>query len=215
MSESAPFVVPADVKRIIAGTRQAYATSAREYATATRDYATYPSLRDEIVGFEKMLLAGRPVLDLGCGGGRDSRLLADLGRTVIAGDSCLPMLKSARELAPDGTYMHLDMLALPFSDGALGGIWASGSMLHLPSVQIPQALSEVSRTLVTGGVAAISMKAGEHQGWREGGSLPGRRWFTYVRPPAFAAAMSAAGFGDVRTQFSGRPGWFIALGRRI
>jgi SAM-dependent methyltransferase len=217
MSEIVDVDRSTSTRQIIAGTCRAYADSAGEYAAATRDYDAYPGLRNQLVGFEKKLPADLPVLDLGCGGGRDSRLLADLGRKVIAADICLPMLTRARELSGQhGTseYLRLDMLTLPFADRSLGGIWASGSMLHLPSAEIPHALSEVARTLVTGGVVAISMKAGEREGWRQDGTLRGRRWFTYVRPDRFAATMGAAGFDEVRTESSGRPGWFVARGHK-
>ncbi len=70
------------------------------------------------------------------------------------------------------------------------------------------------RTLVPGGTAAISMRAGEHEGWREGGTLRGRRWFTLVDPDGFAATMAAAGFRDVGIAFAGRDHWFVATGRR-
>lgn len=216
MSESTDIHPLTSTRHIVADTCRAYGRSAHEYAAATRDYDAYPGLREEIVAFEGKLPHGRPVLDLGCGGGRDSRLLAGLRRRVIAGDICLPMLTSARELSADYgaavDYTCLDMLALPFSDGALGGIWASGSMLHLPSTEIARGLSEVLRTLSADGVAAISMRAGDREGWREGGTLQGRRWFTHVQPGEFAASMIAAGFGDVQTRFSGRPGWFVTVG---
>lgn len=207
----------ADTRRIIADTCRAYSTSAHDYAVTTRHFDAYPGLREEITLFEKTVPQGFPMLDLGCGGGRDSRLLADLGRPVIAGDICPEILTSASELSAGQAsigYVRLDMLALPFANDSLGGIWACGSMLHLPSRAISRALSEAWRALTIGGCAAISMRAGADEGWREGGTLPGRRWFTHVQPEEFAAAMSKAGFDGVRTQFSGRPGWFVALGHK-
>jgi SAM-dependent methyltransferase len=202
---------------IVAGTCRAYEEAAHEYAMATYDYESYPGLEDEVVRFHSRIPDGFPVLDLGCGGGRDSRLLAASGHKVIAGDICAPMLGCARTLSADyGTaigYLRLDMRALPFAAGTLGGVWASGSMLHLPPAEIPRALSEILRALVPGGLAAISMRAGESEGWREGGSLKGRRWFTHVTSDGFAAMMSAVGFADVRVRFAGRQNWFVALGR--
>jgi hypothetical protein len=93
-------------------------------------------------------------------------------------------------------------------------VGASGSRLHLPAVRLERALAEVHRVLAPRGIAAISMRIGEGEGWRKGGSLDGRRWFTFVSPDAFASCLEAAGFADVRIRFVGRAGWFIAVGAR-
>lgn len=201
---------------IVAETCRAYAGAAHEYAMATYGYERYPGLEAEVVSFHESIPDDLPALDLGCGGGRDSRRLASSGRKVIAGDICAPMLRCARELSADYgdviDYVQLDMRALPFAAGTLGGVWVSGSMLHLPSADIPQALSEILRALAPGCPAAISMRGGEIEGWREGGSLPGRRWFSRVTPDGFAATMTSVGFAGVRVHFAGRQNWFVALG---
>ncbi|MBA9002712.1 class I SAM-dependent methyltransferase [Thermomonospora cellulosilytica] len=204
-----------DVTTVTCGT---YDAMAEEYADATEDYAKFPGLRDEVVAFEKALPPGLPVLDLGCGGGRDSRMLADLGRRVVAGDYAPSMLRCARSRSAgrDGRlgFVRLNILDLPFADDRFAGTWASGSLLHLPSAKIPVALEEIRRTLAPGGMAAISMRAGTGEDWREGGTLAGRRWFTLVTPDGFADRMAQAGFRRVRVHDAGRRDWFVALGRK-
>lgn len=207
---------PPDVRRVIAETRRSYDATAVEYAQSTADYAAYPALRDAVLEFEKAVPQGRPILDLGCGGGRDSRLLAGLRRDVVAGDISVAMLRCVGA-APGGETpapVRLDMLALPFADAAFGGVWACASLLHLPSAAFGAALSEIARTLAPGATAAVSMRAGDHEGWRESGTLPARRWFTLVDPLGFAATMAGAGFTGVDIAFTGREHWFIATGRR-
>ncbi|MEV5703866.1 class I SAM-dependent methyltransferase [Actinoallomurus sp. NPDC052274] len=205
-------------QQAIAATCRAYETHCRDYAAATSGYDAYPGLKDEVVAFEKEVQETLPVLDLGCGGGRDSRLLAGLHRQVVAGDICSGMLTTARELSADQPdaigFVRLNTIRLPFRDGVFGGTWACGSLLHLPSSAIPQALAEVRRTLRPGGVTVISMRSGQGEGWREGGTLEGRRWFTFVDSDHFSATMTAAGFCDVRVDFSGRENWFVATGYR-
>jgi SAM-dependent methyltransferase len=200
-------------------TSQTYANTAEHYAESTADYANYPGLYEEVLRFESALPPGGGALDLGCGGGRDSRVLAGLGRPVIAGDICGEMLTCARRRSTAQTrgirYVRMNMLALPIRDGSLAGIWASASLLHLPSGALPRALSEILRTLRPGGgAAAISMRAGDDEGWREGGTIRGRRWFNLVEPGDFTATMLAMGFRDVTISHSGREGWFVAVGRR-
>ncbi|HEU5157495.1 MAG TPA: class I SAM-dependent methyltransferase [Streptosporangiaceae bacterium] len=203
----------------VEGTRAAYERNAAAYADATKGFEGYPGLRAALAGFADEVVAGSPVLDIGCGGGRDARLLAGRGRRVVACDISASMLTCARDhtaapLRPLIGYVRLNMLDLPFADMSFGGVWACASLLHLPSQDIPRALSDIRRTLVPGGRVALSMRAGEGEGWRDGGTLPGRRWFTFVDPPGFAAELTRLGFCDVEIQFAGRRDWFIALGRR-
>jgi SAM-dependent methyltransferase len=208
-----------DTADAVAGTCSAYERNAAVYAQATEGFEGYPGLRAAILRFADELPARLPVLDLGCGGGRDTRLLADRGMRVVAGDISTAMVTHAKnstasQLRPRIGYVRLNMLDLPFGDARFGGVWACGSILHLPSRDIPHALSNIWRTLVPGGKVALSMRAGESEGWRAGGSLPGRRWFTFVDPPGFAAELARLGFSDIEMRLVGRQGWFIALGRR-
>ncbi|SNT56532.1 Ubiquinone/menaquinone biosynthesis C-methylase UbiE [Actinomadura meyerae] len=207
-----------EVDEITRQTCGCYDANASSYGEASEDYARFPGLRTEVADFARLAPHHMPVLDLGCGGGRDTRLLASLGRTVIAGDYAPAMLEWARSRSREEGrtlgYLRLNALALPLRDGSVAGVWASGSLLHIPSAGMERALAEVHRVLVPSGIAAISMRAGDGEGWKEGGSLDGRRWFTFVDPDAFAGRLEAAGFTDVRIRFAGRAGWFIAVGTR-
>jgi SAM-dependent methyltransferase len=208
-----------DTVAAVAGTCSAYERNASVYAHATEGFEGYPGLRAALLRFADEVPAQLPVLDLGCGGGRDTRLLAGRGMRVVAGDISAAMVTHAKNhteirLHPHIGYLRLNMLDLPFGAARFGGVWACGSLLHLPSQDIPRALSHIWRTLVPGGVVALSMREGEREGWRVGGSLPGRRWFTFVDPPGFAAELARLGFRDIETQPVGRQGWFIAQGRR-
>ncbi len=195
-----------------------YDANSHSYGEASEDYGRFPGLRTEVVEFARLAPRPLPVLDLGCGGGRDARLLASLGRTVIAGDYAPAMLEWARgRTREEGRtlgFLRLDALTLPLRDAAVAGVWASGSLLHIPLAGMERALAEVHRVLAPAGIAAISMRIGDGEGWKNGGSLDGRRWFTFVDPGAFTGCLEAAGFADVRIRFAGRAGWFVAIGRR-
>ena len=59
------------------------------------------------------------VLELGCGGGRDSRYLTGLGLRVIAGDYSPQALELCRTSAPLADVRFIDLRKpLPFADGA-------------------------------------------------------------------------------------------------
>ena len=218
-----PALAPASSSEIATAThetRRTYEQGASRYADATRGYAAFPGIREEVISFAAAAGAGAPVLDLGAGAGRDSALLSAIGKRVVAADICVPFLKdlhksvSSPVCSPIGRIC-LDICDLPFRDAVFGGVWASGSLLHLPSARLSQGLSQVLRVLRSDGIAAISMRAGSGEGWREDGLLQGRRWFTLVEPDSFVSLMSEIGFCDLRYRYVGRSGWFLVSGHRL
>lgn len=204
---------------IVAETCMTYDRGAEGYAFSTASFDAYPGLKEELLSFIRSLPPGGAVLDLGSGGGRDAELIALHGRPVIAGDISANMLAQVRKrvLPPHDSLLRLTrltMTSLPFRDGSLGGVWACGSILHIPRKEIRTVLGEILRVLMPGGSTAISMREGAGEGWRTGGSLPGRRWFTHVQPDDFRTMMTQEGFQLVDVRYRGRPGWYVVTGRR-
>jgi trans-aconitate methyltransferase len=60
-------------------------------------------------------VAGRRVLDLGCGTGRDAAHLHRAGRTVTGADLSEAMLAHARTHHPGPTYVHADLHGLTWA----------------------------------------------------------------------------------------------------
>lgn len=201
---------------ILQATRNVYDRQAREYVSTTGDYALFPGLKDEIDRFYGRTTADRPLLDLGCGVGRDTEYLLSRGGAVVAADLSIEMLRvtSQRCLPTKPKLVQLSMTDLPFKDGAFGGAWVCASLLHVPMNHLGGALSEIRRVLAPGGTVAISMKPGEGEGWHSGSSLTAPRWFTFVSPEEFEKLLQSAGFGSVRSTASGRRNWFITEAER-
>ena len=82
-----------------------YADPARAEAYATLKYAGtyYLAFRDLPVLLRRYLPGGR-ALDFGCGTGRSTRFLKDLGLRVVGIDIAEAMLAQARLLDPQGSY---------------------------------------------------------------------------------------------------------------
>ncbi len=74
----------------------------------------YLAFRD-IPGIINEHVTGRAAMDFGCGTGRSTRFLRDLGFDVVGVDIAEDMLRKARERDPEGDY-HL------VGDGNLGGL---------------------------------------------------------------------------------------------
>jgi ubiquinone/menaquinone biosynthesis C-methylase UbiE len=209
-------VVPG-AETITRRTIAAYDSRASEYADSTWSFDAFPGLRDELAAFDSAAPAGASLLDLGCGAGRDSNHLALRGRHVVAADRSEGLLREARSRLNADTsrrvsMVRLDLKTLPFCADTFGGVWASGSLLHLPDTSFAGALAEVARVLMPGGLAAISMKEGSSRGWRRTARMVPDRWFTLVQPETFADTMRSVGFTAVGIARSGRGDWFIASG---
>lgn len=204
-----------DTFAAIAATCHAYSRNAAQYFEVTKDYDRFPGIREEVLTFAGKTNSALPVLDLGSGGGRDSRLLADSGKLVVSGDICLALLQqSRRSIFPRSNLAStcFDGCYIPFREGSFGGVWACGSLLHLPSAYIPSAVAEIFRVMHPGGIAVINMQQGSTEGWRDRGTLHGRRWFTLVNPEDFKSLMQKCGFNEVSYHFVGRAGWFSIQG---
>lgn len=123
---------------------------------------------------------GARVADLGCGSGRDARQLAGLGYSLTGLDISWGLLCQARMTAPTAGFVHGDMVALPFGDQTLQGVWMMAAMVHLSLPQSELVLAEVQRVLGPHGVVYLSVRQGQEPGWLPDG-LGGKRWFHYHR----------------------------------
>jgi tRNA (uracil-5-)-methyltransferase TRM9 len=190
--------------------RDSYARLADEYIAATKDFDRFPGLRAELLGFLRSLPEG-PLLDLGCGAGRDSALALSLGRQVVLADVCLELLAKARLRIGAELVVCCDATALPFRDGTFAGVVASGVLLHLPPASVSSALEGIHRVLAAGGRAAISMKHGGRDGWRTSTDFPCPRWFSYHDPEEFADMCREVGLKVLDVVVSGRKDWYTVI----
>ena len=94
-----------------------------------------------------------PIVDIGCGPGRDALLLARMGFAVLATDLSEEMLDEAkkRTLNQPGaeriTFRRMDMRQLELADASCAGLWVSASFLHIPKRENLAVLQELVRVL--------------------------------------------------------------------
>jgi SAM-dependent methyltransferase len=104
-----------------------------------------------------------PVLDLACGAGRWTRVIADaVGAEHVVGlDLSVPMLETIRSVLPAVAVVRGSALALPFGDGTLGAVTCWNALQMLPRPE--QVIAEVGRCLRPGGtfVALTFRKAAD------------------------------------------------------
>ncbi len=94
-------------------------------------------------------IAPGQALDLACGTGRVSRLLADRGHAVVAVDSCAEMLDRGA-----GALALGDISMLPFAEGSFDLVTCALALTHQPD--LPGVLSEAARVLRAGGELVTS-----------------------------------------------------------
>lgn len=140
---------------------------------------------------------GGPVVDVGCGTGRD---LGVLGPAVVGIDPSPAMLARARADHPEVALVRAAAGALPLRPGSGGAGWASKSLQHVADVDLPLALADVHRCLSVGAPLSLRLFTGDGTVTTGGDDdLPGRR-FTLWAPEAVADLALGAGFADVSTR---------------
>ncbi|HKE27988.1 MAG TPA: class I SAM-dependent methyltransferase [Bryobacteraceae bacterium] len=146
---------------------------------ASGDEEHFPSTIDRRIWHVKLIrehmgpLAGKRVLDVGCGKGRFARvLLEEQPEAEIWG---LDLSEEMLHYVPAAIHTRAgSMTELPFEDGFFDGAYATESLEH--AVEIEKAVAEICRVVKPGGHIAIIDKNAEH--WGQLATPEWERWFT-------------------------------------
>jgi SAM-dependent methyltransferase len=109
--------------------------------------------------FARGLVAGRRVLDVACGEGYGSGLLAQSAAHVIGIDIDVRTLAHARRAYADRanvTFVEGSATALPLGDASVDAIVSFETIEHLPADDQPRMLGEFARVLARDGVLVLS-----------------------------------------------------------
>ena len=116
-------------------------------------------------GLNKEDLAGKLVLDVGCGMGRYAEVASRWGARVIGIDLSQAVEAAARNLADrDVTIFQADVFALPFALESFDYIYSLGVLHHTPSCE--NAFRGLPKYLKPGGGIAIWLYSGYHKWYR-------------------------------------------------
>ena len=135
------------------------------------------------------------VADLGCGPGHVARYLHDQGIRMLGIDLSPRMIDSARQRSPDIEFRVGDMRALDLPDGALAGIVAFYSLIHIGEPEMGATLRELRRVLAPGGLLLVAFHIGEETVHRdELWGHPVSLDFRFLMPSPMVARLIEAGF---------------------
>lgn len=193
-------------------TIQSYSDAAVDYARWSASYGSFPGLRETLQEFEDRLPGELPVLDAGCGGGRDARELAAGGRNVIALDMSAALLAAWPEDAGENVHRVVgDMVAPPIRAESIGGIWACASLFHQSVEYLPVVVANLLGLLVPGGVFAASLRYKERSSPEGLAPIGGPRRTVLIPRAEFLAILARLNLVDIGSRDSG-PGWYTAWG---
>ena len=106
-----------------------------------------PTIKD----FVSLLPKNPKILDLGCGPGHESRRLASTGADVTGVDYSSECIRVAKERCPECKFEVMDFRDLDDSLGHFDGVFASGSLIHLNSDELPDAINRIMGILEDNG----------------------------------------------------------------
>ncbi len=141
--------------------RAAYDTLAGAYAEALADELDHKPFDRWLLGEIAAEVSG-PLLDIGCGPGQTTAVLARAGADVTGLDLAPEMIAEARRRHPAIDFEVGDFARVlrPPHASAWGGIAAWYAFVHLSGTELPQAFSGLARVLAPGGVFALAVHVG-------------------------------------------------------
>jgi SAM-dependent methyltransferase len=140
------------------GVGRSYDQVARSYEARFRDeLAGKPRDRQLLEAFAASV--GDPVVEVGCGPGQVGGYLRERGRSVIGADISPAMAELA--LFRLDAALVADMRSLPLRTGAVAGLVAFYSLIHVRRSEVPAVLREFERVLWPGGLVLLSAHEGQ------------------------------------------------------
>ncbi|MCD0445481.1 class I SAM-dependent methyltransferase [Glycomyces sp. A-F 0318] len=165
----------------LSATRKAYDRVAVEYTEIVRDeFDGLPLDRAVLAAFAECIQTGDPglVVDLGCGPGRVTALLGDLGLEVFGVDLSPVMIEIAREAYPGLRFEVGSMDALDLPDGAVRGVVSWYSVIHAPPRAVASYFAEFRRVTALEGhlLVAFFESEGDPVAKYDTRVVPAYRW---------------------------------------
>ena len=202
-----------DLDRIAALTLEHYNQRAQDFWEGTRGHDVSQNIAALLRHIE-----GEPpftILDLGCGPGRDLKVLAGLGHVAVGLDGAERFAQMARDNSGCEVWRQ-DLLALELPPAHFDGVYANAVLFHVPSQELPRVLVELCAALKPGGVLFSSNPRGNNEeGWNRG------RYGAYHDLETWRRYMTRAGFAELEHYYrppglprSQQP-WLATVWRRV
>ena len=116
-----------------------------------------PRVDRELLLMERLPIDGARVIDIGCGEGWLTRLVASKAETVIGIDPSAMALEraNAQNSTANGTYLQASADYLPLNQASIDIAIYYNSLHHVPATLQSKALEETARVLAEGGLLCV------------------------------------------------------------
>lgn len=138
-----------------------------EYFNQTVNLDSSKSVKDFL-----KLVNGKRILELGCGSGRDSKLMLDLGYNVTSIDSSIKMCELASNYIGK-KVINKNMLEINYKN-KFNGVYANACLHHLKFEELPIMYKLIYDSLKKDGISYSTFKYGKFKGYING------RFFTFI-----------------------------------
>lgn len=138
-----------------------YINNSLEYIAKTKD----SDMSAIYLFVEPYMQKAKKVLDLGFGSGRDSLYFLSLGYDVYSLDSCPEFIRHGQAIGLP-RLIQMDIKQLDYTN-QFDFIFASASLLHIPSAKLVNVLSKCRMALTKKGFLYASFKYGVYEGTRD------------------------------------------------
>ena len=116
----------------------------------------------DLDGFLDLLKPKAEILELGCGGGRDTLRIIERGFAIDATDGTPAMAEeAAKHVDVPVRVMRFDQLQ---SEAKYDAVWAHACLLHAPRQDLHSILGAIARALKPGGWHYANYKLGDGEG---------------------------------------------------
>jgi len=100
------------------------------------------------------------ILDVGCAGGRHSKIFTKKGFDVTGIDAIDCFLKEAQKNAPEAKFLKMDIRDIKLPPQSFAGIWANAVLLHVRKNDIKKVLKNFYRLLKKDGKLFVGVRRG-------------------------------------------------------
>ena len=180
---------PDELATIAARTLEHYEQRAESFWEGTRGH----DVSQNIAALLKHIEAKPPfaILDLGCGPGRDLKMLRELGHAPVGLEGSPRFAAMAREYSGCEVWEQ-DFLSMNLPEHRFDGVFANAALFHVPRQALPRVLSQIRAALKPRGVLFSSNPHGDDsEGWNRG------RYGAYLRHETWREYLAGAGLVEI------------------
>jgi len=127
-----------------------------DHALAYYKQTAFIDMEDFYRPFIELLPRGGLILDAGCGVGRDTRFFIKNAFRVVSFDASVEMVNLCNHYpfayCTQKTFYELEHVE------EFDGVWASGSLVHVPHLKLADVITRIFRSLKPGGIFYFSLK---------------------------------------------------------